>query len=153
MRKTALFLAAIPMLWAQSAGDRDPLQALKRDLQALRTAPDLAAMATRLRADMLLLAEKTHEPKVPTLHQFARDVGEALAGRTVAPEDLDRLAADIQHVMQSAGTSTVGFWETVRDFEERLAKAGASANRAAQAAAALERVGQEVRGPEGFPVR
>ena len=148
--RVALFLAIPLCVWAQA-----DLQALKNDLQALRTAntpTSKTALAKQVGSHIMLLAEKTHEPKWTTLQQLANGMVYALAGRAVEREDLDAMAGAIQRVMQSAGTSTIGFVETVEDFEKRLAKAGVAASRAHDVASALERVGKEVQGPEDTPV-
>jgi hypothetical protein len=55
--------------------------------------------------------------------------------------------------MQSAGTSTVGFLNVVGDFKSQLARSGVPDVQAGLVSEGLERVGKEVRGPEGAPVR
>jgi hypothetical protein len=150
------FLALSLCLAAQSVdgGDAAATQGLKSDLQSLRTSGAQAeTMSRQVGMHMLLLAEKTHEPKAPTLQRFSESLVGALAGHAVMQEDIDRLAGDIAQTMQSAGTSTIGFEETVKDFEKRLMRAGVQAIRAHLVASNLERVGREVRGPEGFPAR
>ena len=154
--KAALFsLLTISLsLSAQSVGGVSAAQELKGDLQSLRGgAPPVAAFSRQVGTHILLLAEKTHEPTAPTLARFSDSLVGALAGHVPAQEDLDRLAGDIQQTLQSAGTSTIGFTETIKDFERRLVRAGVPAIRAHLVATNLERVGREVRGPEDAPVR
>jgi hypothetical protein len=136
-------------LWAQSGA-----QMLKGDLQGLRSgAAATPALTRQLNAHVLLLAEKTHEPKSTTVQQFVGSLVGAVAGHSLSQEDLDRMAGDIQQALQSAGTSTAGFEETIQNFERRLMRVGVPAVRSHLVASSLERIGREVRGPEGAPAR
>jgi hypothetical protein len=149
MKAAVLSFVAISLcLSAQTSGG------LKSDLQSLRTgAPATPALAQQVGAHILVLAEETHEPKFPTLKQFSESLVSALAGHSFGQEDLDRLAGDIQQTVQSAGTSTIGFEETIQDFEKRLMRTGVKSARAHLVASNLERLGREVRGPDDRPVQ
>ena len=159
MKHRALGLwMAIPLsLAAQSMSGREALAGrlgLKSDLKglaAVRTATP--ATKRQVGTHILLLAEKTHEPSATALQQFSGSLVEALAGRPLAAEDIDTLADWIEQVLESAGTSTVAFEETIEKFEKRLAKIGVPAARSHLVAVDLERIGKEVRGPEDFPVK
>jgi hypothetical protein len=149
MKAAVLSLALALDLSAQS-----PVERLKSDVQVLRErSAATPAMMRQVSGHISLLAEKTHEPKAPTLQQFTNNLVYALAGHPLTPEESGGLCADIEHVMQSAGTSTRIFSDTVEDFEKRLTAAGVPATRAHDVASDLERVGKEVRGPEDTPVK
>jgi len=153
MKASLIFVAFSLSLWAQSAGGAAAPD-LRGDLQTLRAgAPASAALARQVGAHILMLAESTHEPKAVTVGQLSESLVTALAGHSPAQADLDRLAEDVAQTMHSAGTSTSGFAQTVQDFEKRLQRAGVPAVRARLVAASLQRVGREVRGAEGAPVR
>jgi hypothetical protein len=129
-------------------------QALKSDLLSLRAAaPDTRPLKRQVGMDILSLAEKTHEPALSTLQAFTDSLVDALAGQALSAEDVDQLAGEIERTLQSAGTSTIGFQETVRDFEKQLIRVGVKSPRSHMVATSLERLGKEVRGPEGFPAR
>jgi hypothetical protein len=146
------FLAFSLSLFAQSPGGAAP--DLRGDLQNLRAgAPATPALTRQVGTHILLFAERTHEPKSSTLQQFSESLVTALAGHSAAQTDIDRLAADIEQTMRSAGTSTIAFEQTIQDFEKRLQRAGVSAVRSHLVASNLEHIGREVRGPEGAPVR
>ncbi|HTX37188.1 MAG TPA: hypothetical protein VME43_19295 [Bryobacteraceae bacterium] len=150
--KAALLLLALSLcLSAQSVG---AAPGLNSDLQSLRAgARPTPAFTRQVVAHILLLAERTHEPQAPTLQQFSESLVAALSGHSPAREDIDRLAGDIEEVLQSAGTSTAGFEQTIQDFEKHLMHAGVPAVRSRLVASNLEHIGREVRGPEGVPVK
>ncbi len=150
--KAALFLLALSLcLSAQSVGTAPGINS---DLQSLRAgASPTPAFTRQVGAHILMLAERTHEPKPPTLQRFSESLVAALAGHSPAREDIDRLAGDIEEVLQSAGTSTAGFQQTIQDFEKHLMRAGVPAVRSHLVASNLEHIGREVRGPEDAPVQ
>ncbi len=129
-------------------------EALETDLQYLhRPAPITPEFIGQVGTHILMMAQKTHAPKAPTVQQFAQGLVTALAGHSPAQHETDGMAADIEQTLQSAGTSTVGFEGAVRDFERRLMRAAVPAVRAHLVASSLERIGREVRGPEDAPVK
>jgi hypothetical protein len=158
MRRALLGLFTISFcLSAQSPAGRDAstaLEPLKNDLQALRTGASFTTPFVRqFGKDILALSEKTHEPSAAAVQEFANGLAAALGGHALKTEEIDGFARAIESVLQSAGTSTVGFEQTVDDFEKKLMKAGVRALESHQVASSLERVGKQVRGPDDFPVQ
>ena len=142
--------AAQPETSRDAAGG---FQGLKDDLQALRKgAPATPDLARQMGTHMLLMAEKSDEPSAATLRQFCETLAGSLSGRVMGPSEIEGLATDIRQTLESAGTSTIAFQDTIRDFEWRLRRVSVAAARAHLAASLLERVGREVRGPEDTPV-
>jgi hypothetical protein len=129
---------------------------LKADLLSLSRASE-----SQVSAHIMLLSEKTHEPTGSAVEQFARDliVASRLATvRSSGPASLpelqaDALAAEIDSVLKSAGTSTVGFHDHVARFETIMLTIGSPQQAAHKLATELEAIGKQVRGPEDTPVR
>jgi hypothetical protein len=129
---------------------------LKADLLSISSASE-----SQVSAHIMLLAEKTHEPSRPAVEQFARDLitwSRLSTVRSSSPASLperqaDALVAEIDSVLKSAGTSTVGFRDHVARFETIMLAAGSPQPAAHKLAAQLEAVGKQVRGPEDTPVR
>jgi hypothetical protein len=146
--------AVLSLVLALGLSAQAPIEKLKGDLQSLHSAGSVTPTFTRqLGTHILLMAEKTHEPAAPTLRQFCENLVNALSGRVLKKEEIDGLVADIQHTMQSAGTSTIEFMEKVQDFQTRLTKAGVSEPFAQLVAANLKQIGREVQGPEDTPLK
>jgi len=109
----------------------------------------------------MLLAEKTHEPSRSAVEQFARDLiswsrlaAIRLSSQASLPENqADALAAEIDSVLKSAGTSTAGFRDHIARFETIMLTVGSPQPAAHKLAAQLEAIGKQVRGPEDTPVR
>jgi hypothetical protein len=137
---------------------------LKADLLSLSSTSE-----SQVSAHIMLLAEKTHEPLPSAVEQFARALivslrlatvpssGLALV-RPLSPASLperqaNALVAEIDSVLKSAGTSTVGFRDHVARFETIMLAVGSSQLAAHKLAAQLEAIGKQVRGPEDAPVR
>jgi len=108
-----------------------------------------AAAQKQIALHLTALSEKTHEPSRPSVETFARDLVSALRLRKIEYAQARQLASDIDAVLKSAGTSTLGFLDRVRDFESVLHSIGASAG---TLGAELEVIGRQVRGPDDTPV-
>lgn len=108
---------------------------------------------------IMLLAEKTHEPQRSEVEWFASDLIASLATiRSLSPAILpksqaDAIVAEIDSVLKSAGTSTVGFRDHIVHFETIMFTAGTPRWTARRLASQLELIGRQVRGPEDTPVR
>jgi hypothetical protein len=123
------------------------------DLASLTTANPTSQLKQRLADDIMVLAEKPHQPPRTLVQWFANDLASALAGKRVTNQKLFRqLAADIQKTLQSAGTSTSGFHETVNQAETVLIALGLNTLQANGLARKLKAIGDRVRGPEDIPV-
>jgi len=111
-------------------------------------------------AHIMLLAEKTHEPSGSAVERFARDLIWSQLAKVGASRrapllerQADALVAEIDSVLKSAGTSTVGFRDHVARFETIMRTVGSPQPAAHQLATQLEAIGRQVRGPEDTPVR
>ncbi|SPF38012.1 exported hypothetical protein [Candidatus Sulfopaludibacter sp. SbA4] len=128
---------------------------LKADLLSLsRTSEGQVA------AHIMVLAEKTHEPARSAVEQFARDLiwSRLATVRSSSPAALqepqaDSMVAEIDSVLKSAGTSTLGFHDHVGQFEKIMLTVGTPQSTAHKLAAELEIIGRQVRGPEDTPIR
>jgi hypothetical protein len=154
-----LFLAmsfTIPCQPQQDRGDmvlaKRAQEALQADLFSLRGGPQPAQLQQRV-DHIFALAERTHEPKRASVEGFANSLANALKGRSLTRASTAGIANVITRVMQSAGTSTVGFFNVVGEFKSQLARSWVPDVQAGLVSEGLERVGKEVRGPEGAPVR
>lgn len=116
---------------------------LQADLASLAHTPQAVA-ERQVALHLMALSEPTHEPSRPTLETFARDLARTLRSRPVSGAQAAQLVSLIDSVFKSAGTSTIGFYEHVRKFQE---EAGSS-----KLAAELAAIGKQVRGPEDTPV-
>ena len=116
---------------------------LRADLTSLARTPQAVA-ERQVALHLMALSERTHEPSRPTLETFARDLVRTLRSRPVTDIQAAQLVSLIDSVFKSAGTSTVGFLEHVRNFH--------AATGSGKLAAELETIGKQVRGPEDTPV-
>jgi hypothetical protein len=128
--------------------------------------------------DIMAVSEKAHQPPVTLVQGVATALTSALAGKRVATLSNEKLgiggnkfkatlagkhlasqklvgqlAADIQKTLQSAGTATVGFHETVGAAQEALIGLGVSTAEAQNLADLLRNIGEKVRGPEDMPLQ
>jgi len=149
------FLAISICLSAQPVSGRDAspaAQDLKGDLQSLRAgARSTPEFIHQLSGHVLLLMDKAHQPKAPSVEQFAQSLATALSGHSFSQNDIDGLAADMERALRAPGASLSAFEQTVKDFERRLMRAGVPPARARLVASSLERLAKEVRGPEDTP--
>ena len=150
MRAMILFIAALAIVAPGRSQSTSTPQALRADLLLLRQKSNVNShLKQQIGEHILALSEKTHEPSSVSLHLFVNALADALAGNRLPDPDADALARDIYRVMQSAGTSTIGFHEVIQGFRARLLALGAKP----AAAGALERIGREVRGPDDSPAQ
>jgi hypothetical protein len=129
------------------------VEVLQSDLRATGASTASAALSSQVSTHILAMAETTHQPNAATVQPLANELVYAVAGRGLSSEDIDAIVRDVRAVMQSAGTTSQGFGDTVQDFENRLIQAGVPPARAHEIAADLERVGKEVRAPEATTVK
>jgi hypothetical protein len=128
---------------------------LKADLLSLSRASE-----SQVTVHIMLLSEKTHEPARSAVEQFARDlISSRLATvRSSGPAPLqapqaDAIVAEIDSVLKSAGTSTLGFHDHLGQFEKVMLAVGTPLSTAHKLAGQLEIIGRQVRGPEDTPAR
>jgi hypothetical protein len=151
MKSLALFLAPVFLCLPAIA---QPVTELTGDLRALSQKSGPAPELTRqIAAHITALQEKTHEPSAVSVQQFAADLARFLEGKPATGEQAQKLAAHIDKVLKSAGTSTMDFNATVSDFEVTLKAIGVTGLYAHAAANRLENIGKQVRGPDDSPVR
>jgi len=156
MKAMILTVAALAVCVPGQSQDRSVSavrQALTDDLLALSAKSPDPQVREQLVDHTFLVAESTHEPKRATVQTLVSELAMALAGRPLSRSQAAQLAGGIVYIMQSAGTSTSGFFDVVNQFRSRLSGIGVMTLRAQAVAAQLERMGREVRGPEDVPVR
>ena len=78
--------------------------------------------------------------------------------RSLGPASLqepqaDAIVAEIDAVLKSAGTSTIGFHDHVGQFEKIMLAVGTPQSTSHKLAGELEIIGRQVRGPEDTPVQ
>ena len=84
---------------------------------------------------------------------FADNLIHALVGKPLHNQNLVRqLATGIQNTIDSAGTSTVRFHETIDATKKAMRGLGVSESQAQVLAAELKAIGDKVRGPEDIPL-
>lgn len=159
-RLIACILLASGTLTAQQARREDItpstpwLERLRADLSAVMSAskPKERAFHTAVADDIMALAELDHRPSRTLVQEFANDLTSALVPRGWPVRRLVRqLTADIEKVLQSAGTSTADFHEAVDDAQKVLIALGVSTPAAQNLARQLRSIGEQVRGPEDIP--
>ena len=124
---------------------------LERDLAALSNpnAP-LAAIATRVTDDILMLAEKDSQPSRQTTLDFAVELCKALESQPTPPAKLQAVTSAILDVLQSSGTGSYRFHSAVDRFRAALIALHVAPSQAKAAADRLLILGQEVRGPDDY---
>jgi|SRR5579862_1035872 len=132
------------------------LERLRADLSGTMSATKLKERAfhTAVADDIMALAEPDHQPSRALVQEFATDLTTALLPRGWPVRRLVRqLTADIERVLQSAGTSTAEFHEAVDDAQKVLIALGVSTPAAENLARHLRAIGEQVRGPEDTPIQ
>jgi len=101
---------------------------------------------------MMALAEMPPPPRI-VVQAFADNLINALVGKPLNNQHLVRqLATGIQTTLQSAGTSTVHFRETIAAAKKAMRGLGISESQAQMLANELKSIGDKVRGPEDIPL-
>jgi hypothetical protein len=107
----------------------------------------------RINKDILSLSEESHRPSMYLVTVFTSRLTDALIGRPLPASHAAAMATAIDTVLHSAGLGTWKFKEAISSLEAALQSTGASPVAVKKAATALERIGKEIRGPEGMPIR
>jgi hypothetical protein len=104
---------------------------------------------------MMLMAEATHEPSRLSVMQFAHHLigSRPPSAPGLRERQADALAAEINAVFKSAGTSTAGFLGHIAAFENVMVAMGTQKPAARKFAQELQAIGRQVRGPEDTPIR
>ena len=147
-------VACLLLLAAGLAGQ--PPSAARRLNSTLLTLRDGAARASvgqQLATDIVQVADPDHRPSPAAARRLADDLTASLAGANPSVDRLSQVTTPIVDVLYSAGTSTIGFYETVDRAEKALLSLGVNAQAARRFAESLKAAGMQVRGPEGVPVR
>lgn len=155
MRTIAFLLFVLAACVArQTVAQEVALQKLTASLQALRaTSPSTAADRDRISSEVLALAEPFHRPSLSTIVVFTSRLTRAVSVRQLSDSQASRLATQIDTVLHSAGIGHWKFKEAISDLQAVLTSAGVDTKTAKLIAIDLEAVGNEVRGPEGTPVK
>jgi hypothetical protein len=144
-----LFILAVALCSQPTSG----LSKLNSALIQLKETRSPSAILTReITDDLMLLADKAHQPSRPAVAAFADALAASLAGKVSSAAGISGLTAPIVEVLQSAGTSTVLFHESIDRASSALMSLGVEPAKVQVAAARLRAIGTEVRGPEDIPV-
>ena len=123
---------------------------LRADIRSLAK-PGLTS-TEKLADDIMALAE-TPQPPRSVVQAFADNLIHALAGKPLHNQNLVRqLATGIQNTLESAGTSTIHFHETIDAAKKAMRGLGISESQAQMLATELRALGEKVRGPEDTPL-
>ena len=154
IRFIACSMVCCGILLAQG-GLQDPrqnaaLDRLRADILSLAK-PGLTS-TEKLADDIMALAEIPRPPR-SVVQAFANSLIHALVGKPLQKQHLVRqLATGIQNTLESAGTSTVRFRETIDAARKAMLGLGISESQARSLAAELKAIGDKVRGPEDIPL-
>jgi hypothetical protein len=126
------------------------LDRLRADIRSLAK-PGLTT-TEKLADDIMALAE-TPQPPRSVVQAFADNLIHALVGKPLQNQNLVRqLAAGIQKTLESAGTSTIRFHETIDAAKKAMRGLGINESQAQMLATELKTIGEKVRGPEDIPL-
>ncbi|MCU1273924.1 MAG: hypothetical protein JWO48_1355 [Bryobacterales bacterium] len=137
------------------AGLQDPrqnaaLDRLRADISSLAKA---GLTSTEKLADDIMALAETPQPPRSVVQAFADNLIHALVGKPLHNHNLVRqLATGIQKTLESAGTSTIRFHETIAAAKNAMRGLGISESRAQRLAIELKAIGDKVRGPEDIPL-
>jgi hypothetical protein len=147
----ACSLICCGILLAQQGAHQDVgLDRLRADIRSLDQ-PGLTS-SEKLANHIMALAE-TPQPPRSVIQAFADNLIRAFAGKPVHNSILvSQLATAIQKTLESAGTSTVRFHETIDAAKKATRCLGVSESQAQMLATELKAIGDKVRGPEGIPL-
>ena len=143
-------------LAAQPGNTPDRASAVRKlnsTLLSLKDGNSSDAVSAQFAADLTALADRDHRPSSIRIKVLADELTMVLNAKNLRPDALPQIAGPIFDVLQSAGTSTMGFNDSVTRFETALRLLNVEPRRARSAADRLRAIGKEVRGPDDSPVR
>jgi hypothetical protein len=136
-----------------AAQDASAVRRLNSTLLTLKDGASRSSVGQQLAADIASVADPDHRPSPKNIRQLADDLTASLSVGSLRVDLLSGVTTPIVEVLHSAGTSTVGFHESVSRAEKSLASLGVPAPQAKHIAESLRAIGMQVRGPEDTPVR
>jgi uncharacterized protein (DUF1499 family) len=126
---------------------------LDADLTALANpSASRNAVTQQIADDILALAEKDAQPSRQTAIDFADALARAVPRRELTVEKTKPVTQALLDVLQSSGVTSSRFHSAIDRFRDSLIALNATSAQAKSAADRLLILGQEVRGPEDFPV-
>ena len=147
----AASLAAQPASGNQA--DADAVRKLNSTLLTLRDGTSRFSVGQQLAADIASVADPDHRPSQQFVRQLAVQLTVSLSGGHLRMDLLSQVTTPIVQVLQSAGTSTIGFYESLGHAERALTSMGVAPPTARRIAETLKAIGMQVRGPDDSPVQ
>lgn len=144
-------LAAQPA--SENQANASAVRKLNSTLLTLKDGTSRSAVGRQLAADIAAVADPDHRPSQNHVKVLADDLATALPAGDLRADLLSRVTTPIVEVLHSAGTSTIGFHESVSRAERALVSMGVAAPQARSIAERLKAIGMQVRGPEDSPAR
>jgi hypothetical protein len=143
-------------LAAQPANSFDRAAAVRKLDSTLLTIKDGKSsddVSAQLAADLTAMADRDHRPSAIRIKVLADELSSVLNAKNLRVDALPQITGPIFDVLQSAGTSTIGFNDAISRFEVAMRVLGVEPRRARSAADRLRAIGKEVRGPDDSPAR
>lgn len=126
------------------------LDRLRADIRSL-SKPGLTT-TVKLTDEITSLAEKP-QPLRSVVQSFSDNLIHAFVGKPLHNQNLVcQLATGIQNTLESAGTSSIRFHETIDAAKKAIRGLGVSGSQAQTLATELKAIGDKVRGPEDIPL-
>jgi hypothetical protein len=129
-----------------TAAQQQNLARLTADLASLKpgTAPT-PEQKQKLTGDVATAVRGTNKPTTPAVTKFVNSLAEALREKGLSPAEQNRLAQNIEAVLNSERMAAAQFEAIIADVQAILQVNGAKRNLAASAANDLKAVGAELR--------
>jgi hypothetical protein len=137
---------------SENQANASAIRKLNSTLLTLKDGTSRNLVGRQLAADIASVADPDHRPSPAHVKVLADELAAGLPAGNLRAERLSQVTTPIVEVLQSAGTSTIGFYESVSRAEKALVALGVPAQYARSIAERLKTIGKQVRGPEGFPV-
>jgi len=135
-----------------AAQQSSAVRKLNATILTLKDAAPREEVSRQLALDFSAVADPDHRPMGLSLNLLASQLTIALPAKTLRPELLNPLTTKIVDILYSAGTSTIGFFESVDTVEAALLELGVTKRQAHEIAQRMLTIGKQVRGPDDMPV-
>jgi hypothetical protein len=141
-------------LTGQAVDSQAAFQNLSASLRELRASHEtLVSHRDRINKDILALSDAAHRPSMFRVATFTARLTDVLVERNVSASQAATIATEINTVLQGAGLGTWKIKDALSGLTAALNAIGVSATDAKKVATELEMLGNEVRGPQGMPLR
>jgi hypothetical protein len=138
---------------SMAAEPSSAVRKLNSTLLSLKDGQPRDAVTLQLTTDLNAASDPDHRPMQLSISLLASQLANALPARDLRAERLSPLTSRIVDILNSAGTSTVGFYESVNHAEIALAALGVPKGKAHDIGQRLMTIGKQVRGPDDSPAK